>query len=136
MSLCNCHYKCNCTLAAIIASVIIGIIAAFLQITGTITVTAAFLWVLFGIAIVYLGVLVVASALARRTERCVCLCETLNTVLIGILGTLLFAVVLLAIGITATSILSAILVGLLLLFFSLTVAGSACLVRCLTDCAS
>ncbi len=136
MSLCNCNCKCSCTLAAIIASVIIGVVAAFLQITGVITVAPVFLWVVFGIAVVYLGVLVVATALARRTEETGCVCSALNTLLIGILGAILFALVLLAVGIVATSILSAILVGILLFFFTLTLASSACLVRSLAACGS
>ena len=43
-------------------------------------------------------------------------------------------VVLLALGITATSIVDAILVGLLLFSAALTVTGAACFVRCLLDC--
>lgn len=133
MSLCGCNFKCNCAAAAVIASVIIGIITAFLQITAVITVTPVFLWVVFGIAIVYLGVLVVSAALTR-TQPCHCLCTVLNVLLVGILGAILFAVILLAVGITATSVISAILVGLLVLFFSLMLTSSACLVRCLNDC--
>ena len=53
----------------------------------------------------------------------------LNTLLAGVLG-----VILLAVGIVATSILSAILVGVLLFFFSLTLTSTACLVRSLADC--
>lgn len=136
MSLGNCNCKCSCTLAAIIASVIVGVVAAFLQITGVITVAPVFLWVVFGIAVVYLGVLVVATALARRTEETECVCSALNTLLAGILGAILFALVLLAVGIIATSILSAILVGILLFFFTLTLASSACLVRSLAACGS
>lgn len=129
-----CRYRCSCRLAAVIASVIIGVVTAFLQITGTITVAPVFLWVTFGIAVVYLGVLVVAAALSGAEEVSGCLCAALNTLLIGILGTVLFAVVLLAVGIVATSILSAILVGILLFFFALTLTSTACLVRSLADC--
>lgn len=136
MSLISCNSRCRCTLAAIIASVIVGVVAAFLQITGVITVAPVFLWVVFGIAVVYLGVLVVATALARRTEAAECVCSALNALLIGILGAILFAVVLLAVGIVATSVLSAILVGILLFFFTLTLASSACLVRSLASCTS
>lgn len=135
MNLANCQCKCSCTLATVIAAVIIGVIAAFLQITGVITVTAAFLWVVFGIAIVYLAVLAVTAGLRRRTDNDGC-CGPVNTLLVGILGTILFAVILLAVGIVATSVISAILVGLLLFFFTLTVGGTACYVRCLTDCAA
>lgn len=136
MSLFGCNCRCSCTAAALIAGVIVGVIAAFLQITGVITVTAAFLWVVFGIAVVYLGVLAVAAALTRRMQQSQCMCAALNAVLIGILGTVLFALVLLAVGIVATSVVSAILVGLLLLFFTLTLASTACYVKSLSDCES
>lgn len=134
MSLLNCNCRCNCTLAALIVSAILGVLAAFFQITAVITVTTVFLWVSFGIAVVYLGVLVIASALDRRVEHCGCMCTVVNTLLAGILGTILLAVVLLAVGIVATSVISAILVGLLVFFLALTFASSACLVRCLSDC--
>ena len=136
MSLFCCNTKCSCAVAALVTSLIIGVVTAFLQITAVITVAPVFLWVVFGIAVVYLGVLVVAAALARRAERCECSCSTLNTLLAGILGTVLFAIILLAVGITATSVVSAILVGLLLFCFTLTIASSACFVRCLADCGS
>ena len=44
------------------------------------------------------------------------------------------AALLLAVGITATSVISAILVGTLIGFVSLSLLVSACLVRCLTAC--
>ena len=129
MQTCNCQFRCSCVIAAVIASVILGVVAAFLQITGAITVTPAFLWVVLGVAIGYLGILL---ATAGRTDAgC---CAAIGTVLAGILGAALFAVLLLAVGITATSVVSAILVGLLVLFAALTVAGTACLVRCAADC--
>lgn len=131
---CNCNCRCTCTVAALIASVILGVVTAFLQITGVITVAPVFLWVVFGIAVVYLGIATLAAALTRRSERSDCLCASLNTLLAGILGTVLFAIVLLAVGIVATSILSAILVGILLFFFALTITGSACLVKQLIGC--
>lgn len=131
---CNCSSRCSCTLAAVVASVVIGVLTAFFQITGAITVTPVFLWVVFGIAVVYLGILLAAAAQARRAEPSSCLCASLNAVLVGILGSILLAVVLLAFGIAATSVVSAILVGLLLFSFTLALVSSACLVRCLADC--
>jgi len=136
MSLLTCNCRCRCSAAAFIASLFIGVLTAFFQITGIITLTAVFLWVVLGIALVYLGLLLVTTALAKRNTECLCLCTTLNTVLVGILGAILFSVVLLAVGIVATSPVSAILAGLLLFFLSLLLAGSACLVRCLADCGS
>lgn len=136
MSFLNCNYSRsnNCVLAALIISIVIGIITAFLQITAAITVTPVFLLVAAGIAVVYLGVLLAVFALGRNTERRSCLCAALNAVLLGILSTLLFAGILLAFGIVATSVITAILVGLLTASFSLTLTGSACLVRCRAAC--
>ena len=95
MALLNCNCKRDCTLLAVVAAVILGIVAAFLQITGMITVTTAFLWVALGIAVVYLGVLLLTTALGRRANYGVCLCRTPGTVLTGILGAILLAVILL-----------------------------------------
>lgn len=134
MSLCSCNCKCRCVLAAIVVSAILGIVAAFLQITGTITVAPVFLWVALGIAVVYLGVLVVSTALARGTDDAPCLCPALETLLTGILGSALFSAVLLAVGIVATSVVSAILVGLVVASVALTLTATACLVRTLADC--
>lgn len=134
MSLFGCNSRCSCTGAAVIASAVIGVLAAFLQITGVITVTPAFLWVAFGIAVVYLGVLVISASLAGCPERTGCRCTALNALLLGILGTVLFALVLLSVGIVATSVVSAILVGLLLFFLALALTGTACYVRALTEC--
>ncbi len=129
MSESNCNRRYSCSVFALAASFIIGVIAAFLRITAVITLGTAFLWVLFGVAVVYLAVLIIASAL----RHCSC-CYDLSLALAGILGTILLSVILLGIEFAATSIVGAIAVGLLLFFFSLTVSESACLVRCLSGC--
>ena len=134
MSIICCNCKCTCAIGAVIASALVGIIAAFLQITGTITVTPAFLWVALGIAVVYLGVAAVTAALDRRTDACLCKCSAINVVLTGILATALLATVLLAVGVVATSLISALLVGLLLTALSLILTGTACYVKVLTGC--
>lgn len=132
----NCDCRCRCTTAAIISSAIIGIIAAFLQITGLIAISTGFLWVVFGIAVLYLGVLILSAALARGAEACDCLCPNLRVLLCGILGTILLALILLLIDIASATVIGAILVGLLLFFFALLLTSSACLVRCLSRCDS
>ena len=107
-----------------------------MQITGAITVTPALLWAALAAAVVYLAVLTVVTGLAPVGGCKLCMRTALNTVLAGILGTVLFAVILLAVGIVATSVISAILVGLLAAAATLTLAGAACLVRCMSDCES
>ncbi len=131
---CDCKCNCPCNIISIIASVAIGVIAAFLQITGVITVTDVFLWVVLGIAIVYLAVLIGTFGASCNREGCGCKCVSLSALLYGILGSVLFSVVLLAVGIVATSVVSAILVALLLASFSLIITSSACLVRCQDGC--
>lgn len=134
MSMCSCRYKCNCVIAALIVSLIIGIVTAFLQITAVITVTPVFLWVLFGIAVGLLAVLLLSSSMQNRAAGCMDQCSILDVVLLGILSTILFAMVLLAVGIVATSVVSAILVGLLLFSFSLALTALACYLRCILSC--
>lgn len=120
----------TCTAASVVASIIIGIITAFLQITAVIAVTPVFLWVLFGIAVVYLAVVLIAVALTRRSTDCG---TPLSAVLAGILGTVLTSVILLGIPFAATSVIGAIITGALLGFFTLTVTGTACLTKCLAE---
>ena len=134
MSMCSYTCRRDCSFFAVLVSAILGIVAAFLQISGVFTATVTALWVALGVAVVYLAALLLGIAI-RRDERRTC-CAPLGTVLAGILGTVLFAVVLLAVGITATSVVSAILVGILTAFFALTITASACLVRCLANCAN
>ncbi len=125
--------RSNCTVIAVVASLVIGIITAFLQITAAITLTPAFLWVLLSIAVVYLAVTLVSGALFRR-ESCNDLCTIVTAQLVGILGTVLLSIVFLAIEFAATSIIGAILTGGLLFFFFLIVTSTACLVRCFFNC--
>ena len=132
MTLCNC--KCSCSIFSAVAGLILGVIAAFLQITGTIPVTATFLWGVAGVAVAYLAVLVLASAALEQCSHCSCICASLETILTGALGTILFAVILLAVGIVATSVVSAILVGLLVASVVLLIAGTVCLIRNLFAC--
>ena len=127
----SCSCTCGCVTLAAIASFIIGIIAAALTFTATITITPAFLWVALGIAVVYLAVLLATSGSLPAKG---CVCSTTGAVLTGILGTALSALVLLGVGFAATSILGAIIAGVLLFFLSLTVTTTACLIKCTLDC--
>ncbi len=129
----GCGCRVNCTGLAIVASIIVGIITAFLQFAAIITIIPAFLWVLLGIAVVYLAILL-ATAGAQGGALRRCRCGILPVLLAGILGTVLTAVVLLAIPPTVGSILSALISGVLLAFFSLIVTTATCLVKCAAGC--
>lgn len=119
----------TCTSIAVVAGLIIGVVTAFLRIMAVITVTPAFLWVTFGIAIVYLATLLASALFLKGAADYSCTGKTVSTILIGILGTVLFSVVLLAIPFVATSIIGAIITGMLLFFFSLIITATACLVK-------
>lgn len=129
MSFCNCSSRFNCTYAAVVASIAVGVITAFLTIMGVIALTPAFLWVTLGVAAVYLAVVLIATAIAHccHIEHC----SALSALLIGILGTVLFSIILLAVTFAATSVIGAIFAGVLLFFLSLTFTATACYVRCL-----
>lgn len=130
MSLSNCENRFGCTGFAIIASIIIGVITALLRITAVITVTPAFLWVVFGIAIAYLAINLLVASWSKKNY---CSEKSLPLVLTGILGTVLFSVVLLVVDFVATSIIGAIITGALLFFFSLLITSTLCLVKCLSN---
>ena len=125
-----CDCKSNCTVLSIVASLVIGIITAFLTITAAITVTPAFLWVVLGVAVVYLAILL----FTRGRDNRVCACSILPVLLAGILGTILLAIVLLGVTFAATSVIGAIITGLLLAFLSLIFTTTACLVTCEAGC--
>ncbi len=134
MGKCSCQCKYDCVSLAVAASIIIGIIAAILRYTAVIAVTPAFLWVVFGIAIVYLAVLLVSSAAIRAAGVRDCVCSRLPAVLTGVLGTVLTAVILLAVPFAATSALGAIITGVLLFSFALLITTTACLIKCAVGC--
>lgn len=134
MSMCSCRYKWNCMLTALILSLLAGIIVSFLQITGMITVTPVVLCTLLAIAVAILGILTIASAMQSRSGACEAQCTILNGILLGIWGTILFSAVLLVVGIVATSIISAILVGVLVFFFALSLTTLTCYIRCALNC--
>lgn len=134
MNLCNCIFKSRCTTSAILAGILIGVISAFLQITGTAIITPAFLLGSLVLAVLFLALLLLSVSLAPKTSIRECLCDVLTILLAGILGTVLLALILIASGITATSVISAILVGILLFFLTLIFTGAACFIRCIIFC--
>ncbi len=134
MAIFCCDNRPSCISLSVIGSVILGVIAAFLQITAVITVTPAFLWVALGIAVVYLAILLGTTGCNQTARCCRCRGGALTAVLAGILGTALVSVILLAITFVATSIIGAILVGLLIFFLSLILSATACLVAGCCGC--
>ena len=132
MSNCNCSCRCNRALVSLIVGAVLGVVTAFLQITGGLTIPTAFLWAAVGLAGVYLAVLLHSVCCCRCD--CPCLCTNLKLTLLGILATIAVGAILLLVGITATSVVSAILVGLLVLSLSALLGGAACYVNSALGC--
>lgn len=128
----GCDCKIGCTAVAVVVSLILGIIAAGLRFMAIITVTPAFAWTVFGIAVVYL--LVALTTFISKDNIPCCVCASLPTFLTGILGAVLTSVILLAISFAATSIIGAIITGAFVLFFSLIITVSACMIKCASGC--
>ncbi len=132
--LCNCGCKNNCLALSVVGSLILGIIAAFLNFTAVIAVTPAFLWVVFGIAVVYLAILLVTTSFIRSRNIWSCLCQILPVLLLSILGTAFLGVLLLAVPAAATGVPGAVLVGALVALFFLLLSSAACYVKCTAGC--
>jgi len=130
----NCNCRPSCTVFAVVASIIIGIITAFLNFSTIITLTPAFLWVVFGIAVVYLGITAIAGTELSNNGTRRCVCTALTTLIIGIWGTILLSLILLAIEFAATSVIGAIFAGALLGFFTLLITSVTCIVKCIFRC--
>ena len=129
----NCKMGCNAL--GLIVSLIAGIAALVLNITGTITVLPLFLWVGFVVAIGLLIVtlLIVTSTDEERREKS-CICKALSTLQFGALGAILTALVLLAVDFGGISIIGAIIYGAFAFFFVLLITSLICLARCYASC--
>lgn len=134
MTISNCENKLNCTGFALITSLILGIIAAFLQITAVIAIPPILLGSIIVIALVFLLVILIAVSLTQTAAYCRTRCSALSVLLLGILGSILFATILLIIDIVATSVIGAILVGVLVFSFSLFITTTVCLIKCIANC--
>ncbi len=129
----NCSCRFSCTGVAAVISAIVGVVTALLTVTGTITVAPLFFTVAAATAAGALVLLFLAAVFGRFGCSC-CIQNSIAAVLIGVLGVLATTAVLTSVVFAATSILGAVITGLLLAFLSLIFVSYACLIRCLTDC--
>ena len=134
MTFLNCETKINCTGIAIITSLILGIIAAFLQITAVISIPVVLLQSVIIIALVFLLITLIAVSLTQATTSCRTQCSILPILSLGILGSIFFAIILLIIDVTTASVIGSILVGLLVFSFSLLLFTTVCLIKSIARC--
>ena len=107
MAFCGCNDRWTCPAIAVVVSALVGVVTAFLQITAVITVAPLFFQAVIAITVLLLAV-TLFSAAATNDDSChICVCRALKAQLLGILGSILTALVLLAVGFAATSTLGA-----------------------------
>ena len=133
MSNSYCCCRRDCTTWAIVAAVVLGVLAVFLQVTGVIVIGAAALTAALETGLIALGVLLVAMAAAHTGEG-YCLCRSVTAALVGAVGTIVLALALLTLPLDVTGIVFLLLTGLLVAAFTLLVASVVCLIRCLSGC--
>ena len=133
MNICGCRTKCDCTLLAVIASVIVGIAAAFLSFSATLAVPAFVYWIFFGVALILLAFTLFTAPFVCRNKENFCLCSSLTAFLVSVIGTVLLSLVLLLVDISA-GLLASLLAGLLFGFFTLTIASVTCIIRNIFNC--
>lgn len=136
MSNCDCCSKYSCRDIAVASSLVVGILAGVLRYNSVISLTSAFLWVVFGIAVGFLAVSFFVSAIDGTSRTKNCDCAVVRNMLAGILGTILLSVVLLAVEFAVTSILGTVIAGGLLFFFALMLTSVVCLIKCHVACSS
>ncbi len=134
MEICGCRPRCECALFSVIVSAVIGIIAAFLNFSGTIAVPLVILWVFFGVALGFLAISLVSASFRREKENSGCFCISLGTLFVGVLVTTLLSLVLIIFDIATAGILGSVITGLLFAGFSLTVTSAVCLAKSLFGC--
>lgn len=128
-----CCCRRDCTTWAIVAAVVAGVLAVFLQVTGIITIGAAALTAALGVGLVALAVLLLAMATNQNGDG-YCLCRSVGTALAGAIGSVVLSVALLALPLAVTGVVYLLLAGLLVAAFALLLASVVCLIHCLTGC--
>lgn len=134
MNVCGCKSRCDCTVFAVIASVIVGVVTAFLNFSLTIAVPQFVLWIFFGVALIALVAALLTAPFVNKKETDGCLCSALSALITGVLGTVLFSLILVLADIATAGLLGSVLTGLLFAFFTLTVTSVACLARSIFNC--
>ena len=91
----------NCCLTILIGIVLAAIFTILVAI-GTIAITTPILyWVIFGISLLFLVLIFLGLTLARDEKLKRCICKKLTCLLLGIIGGIVFSIILL--GVTAIS---------------------------------
>lgn len=130
----NCNSRVDCAFLSIAAAVIVGLVAAIAQFTAIVTFTTVFYIVAFGVAVLFLAILLALVPTLYKVSCQSCCISNIKLTTLGILGTIVTSIILIAVGFAATSVLGAIFVGLLAAFFTLMVTSIVCTINCAGEC--
>ena len=130
----NCNTRVDCAFLSIAAAIIVGIVAAIAQFTAIVTFSTVFYIVAFGVAVLFLAILLALVPVLYRVSCQSCCNFNIKLTTAGILGSIVTSIILLAVGFAATSGLGAVFIGLLAAFFTLTVTSVLCTVNCVSEC--
>ena len=128
MSVFNCEKSRACSVFAIIASIVIGAVAAILQGTGVIATVPYYLLGSVVVALAYLAVSLLSVSIKRNIDTCAK--TPLSLLILGALGAVLASGVLLA-ALSAATVLGAIVVGIQVFFVSLMLISLGCYIKCI-----
>jgi len=126
----NYEYKDNCGIISTILGVISGIIVSVLFSFGLLPIITTALWISLGIGgLVLFCILLLSIFGSNNISRC--LLKSISLLLTGSLGTILSVLVLSAIVLDITSVISIILVGIATFFLIFLISSVACVIsRC------
>lgn len=136
MSFSGKYHSEGCCLIGVVISIIVGIIIGILFAFGFIPNIVTAVWIAFGFAVLTLIFLVVAVFLAVYTESKIlikCLKRNISCLLVGIIGTLIFALAALSIVLNPAFVTVVILIGLGAFFTSLMLILLICFILCIVD---
>lgn len=135
---CNCNCNCGCNLSCkaigILLSIVFGVLAGILFFFKALPCVTVSIWVALAIAVIVLIATIFAVFRSNSISDKVCLCRNISTLLVGVIGTIITAVVALALWLLPCSIFIATLIGLIAFFFVLTLSAVVCILLCLLDC--
>ena len=134
MENCDCKKGIACNAAGVLVGLIIGTIFAVISILlAPLAIGFVIISLIFS-AIAFL--VLVASLFTANIVKCYtpiekCICSNAKCLLIGSIGTFITSTVSLTFGIILIPIISAIVIGILAFFFTLTLIGLISFVKCL-----
>lgn len=127
-----CECRCGRCILPLIIGIIFGIITAVLVNNGVIINFLPITWATFGIGLLAI-VLLILIALFSEDDVDECVCDNGKCLAIGSIGTVLLAVIILAVFTVTAETASVVLFGILGFFFIFTLTSLLQLILCLVD---